>query len=222
MNKGKITFTLLIFILLATSCTKVKYTYFQNGRMATEMHYRFGKETGTTIYNHEKYPYAAMEIEMKKGMRNGKFIKRYFNNSLEITAFYKNDKLEGVETMFYQDGQIMSQINYVNGVKNGAAISWFSNGVISAQGSFVNDLWDGLWEHFDERGCLIREGNFVVGSGNQFTYDSFGKLISETNYVNNTKDGLETQYSFSGEIEKTILFKKDRIIEINGKPIQTN
>jgi antitoxin component YwqK of YwqJK toxin-antitoxin module len=38
--------------------------------------------------------------------------------------------------------------------------------------------------------------------------------------VNNKKEGLETHYLTTGEIEKTYLFKEDRIIEINGVPIE--
>jgi antitoxin component YwqK of YwqJK toxin-antitoxin module len=51
-------------------------------------------------------------------------------------------------------------------------------------------------------------------------YDYKGRLLTETNYVNNQKEGLETHFSASGEIEQTILFKEDRIIEINGSPVE--
>ena len=82
------------------------------------------------------------------------------------------------------------------------------------------DSYDGEWENYDERGMLVGEGSFVNGTGKRFSYDEKGRLRSETNFVNNKKEGLETHYLASGEIEKTILFKEDRIIEINGKTVE--
>jgi antitoxin component YwqK of YwqJK toxin-antitoxin module len=51
-------------------------------------------------------------------------------------------------------------------------------------------------------------------------YDEMGRLNLETNFVNNKKEGLETYFLPNGQIEKTYLFKEDRIIEINGVSIQ--
>jgi antitoxin component YwqK of YwqJK toxin-antitoxin module len=205
---------------LATGCTKVKREYHNNGRLKSETHYRFGKETGTTVYYHFYYPTKIMEIKMKRGKRNGKLIKRFFDDQIELLAYYKNDLLEGVETSYYKNGNRSVETHYTKGKKNGPVTSWYFDGVVRESGAFVNDMFDGEWENFDERGLLVGEGSFVNGTGKRTTYDYMGRLQCETNFVNNKKEGLETYYFPSGEIEKTILFKEDRIIEINGVPVE--
>jgi len=220
MNHTRLFLALLCTLFLAAGCTKVKYEYHNNGRLKSETHYRCGKETGTTVYYHFWYPTKTMEIEMKRGKKHGKFIQRYFNNNLESVAYYKNDLLDGVEIYYYKNGQISMETHYTMGVKNGSVTTWHSNGVIAESGAFVNDLFDGDWENYDERGLLIGEGSFVKGTGKRVMYDYMGRLQTETNYVNNEKEGLETHFSPSGEIEQTILFKEDRIIEINGISVE--
>jgi antitoxin component YwqK of YwqJK toxin-antitoxin module len=217
----KLFLPLLCTLLLFAGCTKVKREYYHNGKLKSETHYRFGKETGTTTYYHHWYPTKTMEVEMKRGKRNGNFIKRFFDGTTEMVAYYKDDLLEGVEKQYYLNGNISTEIHYIKGVKNGTATTWFSNGIIRESGSFVNDMFDGEWVNYDERGMLVGEGSFVNGNGKRTSYDYIGRIQCETNFVNNKKDGLETFYLPSGEIEKTILFKEDRIIEINGVPIDS-
>ena len=219
MNKTCFVLTLFCAFLITTGCIKVKREYHSNGARKSETHYRFGKETGTTTYYHAHYPTKTMEIEMKRGKKNGNMIKRYFDGTIEMTAFYKNDLLEGKETYYYKNGQPSMETYYTKGLKNGPVTSWYYDGVVKESGAFVNDLFDGKWENYDERGLLIGEGTFDKGTGKRTIYDEMGRLQCETNFVNNRKEGLETHYTTSGKIEKTYLFKEDRIIEKDGVPV---
>ena len=220
MKNTHLLLVLLSTLFLAAGCTKVKYEYYETGKIKSETHYRFGKETGTTTYYHTHYPTKTMEVEMKRGKKHGKFTERYFSNEVKLTAFYKNNLLHGVETYYFQNGQPSMQTHYIKGVKNGPITTWYYNGVVKETGTFVNDLFDGNWENFDERGLLTGEGSFEKGTGKRITYDYMGRLLSEAHFVNNKKEGLETHFSSSGEVEKTYLFKEDRIIEINGMPVE--
>jgi len=220
MKNLRLFLILFCTLILWTGCTKVKYEFHANGKIKSEIHYRFGKETGVTTYYHPYYPVKIMEIEMKNGKRNGKLTKRYFNGKPELTAFYKNDLLEGVETYYFQNGSKNLETHYTQGIKNGPVTSWYSNGGIRESGTFAEGLFDGKWESFDDRGMLSGEGSFVKGTGKRTIYDEMGNLQLETNFVNNQKEGLEIHFYSNGEIEKTYLFKEDRIIEINGVPIE--
>jgi len=221
-KKMKITpkfLTLLCLLLLLTGCIKTKRELYKNRHLKSETHYRFGKETGTTTYYHKHYPTKIMEVEMKRGKRNGTFTERFFDGKIKLLAYYKNDLLEGVETHYHRNGNRSMETHYTKGLKNGPVTSWYFNGVVKETGFFVNDLFDGDWENYDERGLLVGEGTFVKGTGKRTTYDEMGRLKCETNFVNNKKEGLETHYLTTGEVEKTMLFKEDRIIEINGVPV---
>jgi len=220
MKYSHIFLALFCILFLLTGCTKVKREYHNNGKIKSETTYRFGKETGTTTHYHNWYPTKTMEIQMKRGKKNGKLIKRFFDNTTELIAYYKNDLLEGVETHYYMNGNISLQTHYSKGLKNGPVTSWFSNGIVRESGSFANDMFDGEWIHHDERGFIVGEGSFVKGTGKRLSYDELGRLQCETYFVDNKKEGLETHFLPSGEVEKIILFKEDRIIEINGTSIE--
>jgi antitoxin component YwqK of YwqJK toxin-antitoxin module len=220
MKKNRLILALFCTLFLLTSCIKTKYEFYPSGKLKSETHYRFGKETGTTTYYHSWYPTKIMEIQMKRGKRNGIFIKRYFDNNVEVVAYYKNDLLEGRETHYFKNGKPSMEVFYTKGIKNGDITTWYSSDVVRETGAFVNDLFDGEWEYFDERGLIIGEGTFSEGTGLRTSYDEMGNLQYETNYVNNLKDGLETHFLPSGDVEKTLLFKEDRIIEINGFPVE--
>jgi antitoxin component YwqK of YwqJK toxin-antitoxin module len=220
MNKPQLFLILFCTLFFIAGCTKVKREYHKNGKVISETHYRCGKETGTTVHYHFWYPTKIMEVEMKRGKKHGKFTKRYFDNSLESTAFYKNDLLEGVETHYYKNGNRSSEIHYTKGVKNGPMTTWHFNGVVKESGAFVNGLYDGEWENYDDRGMLVGEGSFVNGTGQRIVYDVMGRMLTETNFINNKKEGLEIHFLPSGEVEKTYLFKEDRIIEINGVSVE--
>jgi antitoxin component YwqK of YwqJK toxin-antitoxin module len=198
----------------------VNCEYYGNGRLKSETHYRFGKETGITTYYHQNYPVKIMEVEMKNGKRNGKLLKHYFNGNKELTAYYKEDLLDGVETYYFPDGSKKLETHYTNGIKNGPITSWYSDGVVRESGAYADDLFDGKWENYDDRGMLRGEGSFVKGTGKRTIYDEIGNIQLETNFVNNKKEGLETHFFPNGQIEKTYLFKEDRIIEINGVPVE--
>jgi len=221
MKKIYLLLTLFSILALFSACNKVKREYYQNGKVKSETHYRFGKETGTTTYYHHWYPTKKMEITMKRGKRNGKMIQRFFDNNIELVAYYKNDLLEGAETYYYKNGNRSTLTHYSKGKKNGTATAWYANGDIKESGTYVNDLVDGDWVNYDERGLLRGEGAFDKGTGKRITYDEIGRLQCETNFVNNKKEGLETHFLPNGEIEKTYLFKEDRIIEIDGISIDS-
>jgi antitoxin component YwqK of YwqJK toxin-antitoxin module len=220
MKNTNLFFTLFCIFFLLAGCTEVKREFYDSGKLKSETHYRFGKETGTTVHYHFWYPVKSMEIEMKRGKKHGKFIKRFFTNQIEMIAYYKNDLIDGTEIQYHINGLRALETHYSNGIKNGVVHTWYDNGMVKESGAFVNDLFDGKWENYDERGLLIGEGLFVKGTGNRIVYDEMGRLQTETNYVNNHKEGLETHFLPSGEIEKTFLFKEDRIIEIDGVPVE--
>ena len=220
MTRLSLFITLFCTVFLLNGCIKVKREFYKNGKLKSETHYRLGKETGTTIYYHHWYATKTMEIEMHRGKKNGKFIKRYFNGVTEITAYYKNNLIEGVENRYYISGNRSLETHYTKGQKNGTVTSWYSNGLVKETGSFVNDMFDGDWINYDERGLFVGEGFFVNGTGKRTTYDEMGRLQCETHFVNNKKEGLETHYLPSGDVEKTIFFKEDRILEINGVSIE--
>ena len=220
MKKGVFYISLLIILLSTASCTKTKTELYKNGGLKSQIQYRFGKENGVSRFYHEVYGSMIAEAHMKNGKKEGEYSRFYFNGNREYQAFYKNDVLNGIERTWNKEGQLISETYYKDGKKNGAYSSWYENGVMMAKGAFKNDLEEGKWQIFDERGLLMGEATFTGGSGIQMAYDKNGVLERKTTFQKGLKNGEEIYYTPSGEVVKTILYKDDLILEINGQKVE--
>jgi len=220
MKKGVLYISLLIILLSTASCTKTKTELYKNGGLKSQIQYRFGKENGVSRYYHEVYGSMIAEAHMKNGKKEGEYNRFYFNGNREYQAFYKNDVLNGIERTWNKEGQLISETYYKDGKKNGAYSSWYENGVMMAKGAFKNDLEEGKWQIFDERGLLMGEATFTGGSGIQMAYDKNGVLERKTTFQKGLKNGEEIYYAPSGEVVKSILYKDDLIMEINGQKVE--
>lgn len=222
MKLIKTIFLFVIVTLLITSCTKTVNELYPSGRLKSQIQYRNGKEHGVSKYYNETYGVVELEVTMKKGIKNGPMKRFYFLGSLEYEANYVNDKIDGVERMFTNTGQMIAETTYKNGLREGSYQSWHENGVQFTKGAYKNDLQDGKWEVYDERGHLIGEATFSNGNGEQLAYDFNGILQRKTLFKNGKKDGDETFYAPSGDIIKVTVFKEDRIVEVRENLIEKN
>lgn len=202
----------LLGLLTLTCCTKTERTYYPNGQIRSVIHYRGGRETGKSLYYYEFPNTLEIEVEMKKGKRNGEFSRYYENGFLDTHCIYVNDSIEGVETMYLGNGVKSQQYTYVRGRKNGPHTAYHLNGEVKVEGNFKNDMFDGDWHYYDERGVPVGDGHFDCGTGNVSFYAPTGYLVRTTSYVDNKKDGKELYYTSQGEVYREIVFKQDRIV----------
>ncbi len=210
--KSKYVLMVLTGLLLCSSCTRTEKSYYPNGHIQSSIQYRFGKEHGMSIYYFDVPNTVEIEVEMKRGKRNGS-MRRYFENGmLDTHCEYVNDLIEGVEVNFTANGEKAQEFTYVHGVKNGPHRAYFVTGEIKVEGNFKDDMFDGEWKYYDERGVMVGEGSFNEGEGSVVFYDVRGLPLRKTHYKHNKKDGEEVYYTQSGEIYRTIVFKQDRII----------
>ncbi len=209
--KGKFVLWCAMVVVL-TSCTKTEKTYYPNGNVQSIINYRFGKECGKTLYYFDTPNTLEMEVNMKRGKRNGDFYRYYKNGNLDTHCIYVNDSIEGVEVSYTANGEKAQEFTYVHGVKNGPHKAYYLSGDIKIEGNFKKDKFDGDWKYYDERGVLIGEGSFDGGTGDITFYDNRGLPLRLTHYKNNKKDGEELYYTQTGDVYKTIVFKQDRIV----------
>lgn len=220
MNILKTSLYISALLLLTTSCTKTKEEYYPNGRIKSQIEYRFGKENGKMIYYDENYGTKTLEITMKKGKKEGKLTRYFANGNMETEATYKNDILEGKEIVYDIRGNKIVETTYLHGVKNGPYISWHEKDMIREKGNFLNDKFDSQWLYYDERGFLVGEGNFSKGNGILKSYDGNGNLSRQSNYKNNFKNGPEIYFAANGDTIKIVYFQNDRIIRVDNKKEQ--
>lgn len=156
---------------------------------------------------------------MVNGKKEGRLRTFFFNGGLQTEEFYHNDLLEGIQSIYDQDGVKLSEIEFKEGVMNGSYQEWHDRDILKCVGQYADGLWDGHWEYYDMRGFLIAEGDFDHGTGDQLNYTETGILYKKTHYENGAKNGDEIYYDPQGNVTKTIVYKDDRMVSLDGEAI---
>ena len=96
--------------------------------------------------------------------------------------YYKNGKLEGMQTTFYQSGKVAEETVYKNNLKNGVYKKYTENGTVMEESNYSKDNYEGTAVFRDVNGEVVSKGIFTNGkkSGIWQFYDK-GALIKEIN-----------------------------------------
>jgi len=204
-------------LLLGVSCTKVKKEYYPNGKLQSQVPYQFGKANGTAYYYESVYGKLELSVEFKKGKKEGKAIKYHLNNKIDCESLYHNDMLEGRQIFYNPMQQPIMETYFHEGLKDGPYREWHAGtDVLKVCGQYKNDMFDGHWEYHDERDITVGEGDFKEGNGVLFSYDHNGLLNRKTTYKKSMRDGPEYYYDSQGNVIKTVIYKEESIVEVDG------
>ena len=82
--------------------------------------------------------------------KNIKFLKKAANNKkLREEIFYKNQKLNGVQSIYYWNGELKSETQYKNGIKNGTYKEYDHKGELKIEGNYFDNERKGLFIHYN-------------------------------------------------------------------------
>jgi antitoxin component YwqK of YwqJK toxin-antitoxin module len=87
----------------------------------------------------------------------------YASPAVMTSENYKNGKLDGLRTVYFPNGKMAEQINYVNNLKEGVYKKYTENGIIIEESFFKNNeftkgLKTGTWEVL-ENGKLVKKSS---------------------------------------------------------------
>ncbi len=98
--------------------------------------------------------FIAPDLKTKK-LKRSKSINGILNNK---DTSIEND---GLKRTHYQNGQLKSEGNYVDGLKEGLHKEWQENGVLELEGFYVKGKANGLMKWYHEQGHLAAKGNMI-------------------------------------------------------------
>jgi len=91
-----------------------------------------------------------------------------------------------IETMYYDNGTIKSEITYKDSLKFGKARYYYSNGFLKEELTYENDMIQGNYISFDDEGFVSSTGQFLNGFAvGPLYYYKKGKLVlyNERNFA---------------------------------------
>jgi len=89
--------------------------------------------------------------------------KRNKYSRLSETYTVKEGKREGLYRLFWEDGQLLQEGNYLNGQYAGMWRRWYRNGRLEYERDFVNGKREGWTREWDENGTLRIEMKLING-----------------------------------------------------------
>ena len=96
---------------------------------------------------------------------------------------YKNGKLEGLRTVYFNSGNIAEEANYVDGKREGVYKVYLENGIVVEEATFKNGLYDGVAIFRDIKGNIVSKGPFVKGlKKGMWEFYEGEKLIKKEKY----------------------------------------
>lgn len=129
---------------------------------------------------------------------DGEWIYYHKNSEVIMTKeYYKNGKLNGKRTVFFINGKLAEEVNYVNGMKQGKYKKYAENGVVLEESNFKNDQYEGEAVYRDPSGNVAAEGKYVANKKTGiWKFYVNGKLVSTDNMSfpqNKAKKSKETK-----------------------------
>jgi protein TonB len=206
-------------------------TFNSSGQLTTTGNYSDGlKEGEWIVYNSNSRPVeqGSYSFDLKDG------VWFYFNNEILFEAkTYKSDKLEGLQTKYYANGElkeskiisnnsltlhetydkfglVVTSLTFSDGKKSGTELIFYPNGQLEGVRSWQDGKKNGLWEFFDMAGNLEKSEIFSNNQIKEILFYNTSGALREKRVVEIDNSEIWYEYLPNGKI------KKSKAILING------
>jgi antitoxin component YwqK of YwqJK toxin-antitoxin module len=108
-----------------------------------------------------------------------------------------------VETSYWENGNIKSELPYKNGKLNGVARWYYEDGTLQQEVPYVDDMIDGTLRRYHDNGRRETEETWLnnVRNGVAIEYNYPGKRIEQKYYKNDTLHGEYRKWYGNGELQ---------------------
>ena len=139
----------------------------------------------------------------KDGKLDGLSTGWYENGQKEYEINYKDGKVDGLATGWYENGQKKYENNWKDGDRDGLSTSWYENGQKELEHNYKDGEKDGLSTSWYENGQKEYENNWKDGKRDELStsWHENGQKKLEHNYKDGKEDGLSTSWHENGQKE---------------------
>lgn len=196
----------LATLLLLNACTDdLQKSYYDNGKLRSELRYEEGK-----LHGHCKWYYETgllqMEAWYEHNMLNGKQVRYHENGNVQSVAFYRENMFDSLYQQFSINGKLLLNEYYLKDTLHGIYQKFYETGQVMVEGTYEKGMMHGRWLFFDNGGKIVGTADFEYGTGIQKGYHANGKLSRVIHYKDNLKHGPEEFYNHEGVLEKVRVF----------------
>ncbi|MEW6160053.1 MAG: toxin-antitoxin system YwqK family antitoxin [Verrucomicrobiota bacterium] len=118
----------------------------------------------------------------------------------------------GIERTFHPNGQVRSEIPYINGVVHGLSQSWHANGLLAHEIPMVHGQVEGVARFWNEKGTFLGSYEIRNGTGIQKIWFPNGKLMGEVPLIDGMMTGRQIAFFEDGTIAaETYYIRNQRV-----------
>jgi len=202
----------LLFLIVASCQSNNNKSYWDNGKVKSELKYKDDKLDGESNWFYENGK-LQMSAEYEDNKLNGSMKRWHENGNLQSISYYKDNKLDSLFLTFSVNGVKIGSEYYVNGQLEGPYYKWYESGQIMLEGQYKQNMMDGSWLFFLGDGSIAAKANFVLGTGVQKAYHENGTVSMIIHYKDNEKHGKEEYFSPKGVPSLTRIYDNGMLIE---------
>jgi antitoxin component YwqK of YwqJK toxin-antitoxin module len=119
-----------------------------------------------------------------------------------------NKNKDGVWKFWYPNGNLESEVFYINNLEEGVAKFWYMDGDLRAEDCYVNGLMHGYSRQWDKKGNLYIEDHYRNGKldGLSREWSSSGQICSEAEFRNGVLEGLTREWWLNGQLLREVCY----------------
>jgi antitoxin component YwqK of YwqJK toxin-antitoxin module len=205
-------------------------THKESNRIRYEGTFNHGKETGVFKYFDDTKAgtviatrdfskgdgscYAVFYDQKGNKVSEGKLVNKlpegewkyyhFESKQLMSVEFYKNGKLSGVRKVYYKNGTLAEETNYISGIKEGVSKTYSEKGQLLDSHIYKKGQYDGVASYYDGMGNKMYEGSYVNGKrvGTWKFYEK-NKVIKEVKAAKFSQELIKYEQRNAQEASKT-------------------
>ena len=129
------------------------------------------------------------------------FIQNKFRIIILFLLILISQSCKRTEIQYYSNGKIKQEINFKGEKKNGICTWYYENGNKQFEFNYKNGMLEGVSKRWNYDGIIQFEDNYKDGfkHGTSKAFDEGGKLISLSNYIKDTLEGIYQEFYTSNQ-----------------------
>ena len=188
--------------------------YHPNGIISSIVEYKDGRKNGASI-GIDVAGFYFRKDNYTNDTLDGPSIMYAHNNGAKLQSEigYKMGKIHGKKRIFYPDGILQEDGEYLNDKRNGISRWYMADGTLSIEYTYKNGNMEGIQKTFFPNGNIASEVKAAnnLEEGEYTEYFQNGKIKLEGKYVHGKKEGPWKEYDEDGKVVKTQVYKNDEV-----------
>jgi antitoxin component YwqK of YwqJK toxin-antitoxin module len=153
------------------------------------------------------------------------------NETVPYTGTYVFYQKNGLETLFFDRGQLLEETSYKNGLREQTSTTWyekdldawwFQSGQKSSVSTWAKGKQTGVFKSWYEDGSRREASNWKEGKrhGEGRRWFSNGQLESITNHKLGVPDGMAVFWGVNGQQTTKLIYQEGVLVERDGQAVE--